>query len=78
MVDVGFVSLLIPENVVHTQSGACECICSRNEIFGMQDQNDTAIRDRLARYQTELANERTLLAYTRSALGFIVVGIPAV
>ena len=44
----------------------------------MQDQNDTAVRDRLARHRTELANERTLLAYTRTALGFIAVGVPAV
>ena len=44
----------------------------------MQDQNDTAVRDRLARHRTDLANERTLLAYTRTALGFIAVGVPAV
>jgi inner membrane protein YidH len=39
---------------------------------------DTTIRDRLARQRTELANERTLLSYIRTALGFFIVGIPAV
>lgn len=28
--------------------------------------------------RTELANERTLLSYIRTALGFFIVGIPAV
>jgi putative membrane protein len=44
----------------------------------MEDQQDTSLRDRLARQRTELANERTLLSYIRTALGFIAVGIPAV
>ncbi len=44
----------------------------------MQGQSDTLIRDRLARQRTELANERTLLSYVRTALGFFIVGIPAV
>jgi inner membrane protein YidH len=44
----------------------------------MQGQLDTLIRDRLARQRTELANERTLLSYIRTALGFFIVGIPAV
>jgi putative membrane protein len=44
----------------------------------MQVQSDTLIRDRLARQRTELANERTLLSYIRTALGFFIVGIPAV
>ena len=44
----------------------------------MQGQSDTLIRDRLARQRTELANERTLLSYIRTALGFFIVGIPAV
>ena len=39
---------------------------------------DTPLRDRLARQRTELANERTLLSYIRTALGFFIVGIPAV
>jgi len=39
---------------------------------------DTPIRDRLARQRTELANERMLLSYIRTALGFVIVGIPAV
>jgi putative membrane protein len=39
---------------------------------------NTPIRDRLARQRTELANERTLLSYIRTALGFFIVGIPAV
>jgi len=41
-------------------------------------QSDTLIRDRLARQRTELANERTLLSYIRTALGVFIVGIPAV
>jgi len=44
----------------------------------MPEKSDTAIRDRLARQRTELANERTLLSYIRTALGFFIVGIPAV
>ena len=44
----------------------------------MQGQSDTLIRDRLARQRTELANERTLLSCIRTALGFFIVGIPAV
>ena len=36
------------------------------------------MRDHLARKRTELANERTLLAYVRTALGFFIVGVPAV
>ena len=44
----------------------------------MDRQSDTLIRDRLARQRTELANERTLLSYIRTALGFFIVGIPAV
>ncbi|OQW37579.1 MAG: hypothetical protein A4E19_12930 [Nitrospira sp. SG-bin1] len=36
------------------------------------------IRNHLARQRTELANERTLLAYIRTALGFEIVGLPAV
>lgn len=40
--------------------------------------SDTAVRDRLARQRTELANERTLLSYIRTALGLIIVGVPAV
>ncbi|HXH85943.1 MAG TPA: DUF202 domain-containing protein [Nitrospira sp.] len=39
---------------------------------------DTPFRDRPARQRTELANERTLLSYIRTALGFVIVGIPAV
>ncbi|MBU6433458.1 MAG: DUF202 domain-containing protein [Nitrospirae bacterium] len=44
----------------------------------MQERSDTLVRDRLARQRTELANERTLLSYIRTALGFFIVGIPAV
>ena len=44
----------------------------------MDRPSDTLIRDRLARQRTELANERTLLSYIRTALGFFIVGIPAV
>ncbi|MDE3042523.1 MAG: DUF202 domain-containing protein [Nitrospirota bacterium] len=44
----------------------------------MQERSDTLVRDRLARQRTELANERTLLSYIRAALGFFIVGIPAV
>jgi putative membrane protein len=44
----------------------------------MPEKLDTAIRDRLARQRTELANERTLLSYIRTAMGFFIVGIPAV
>ena len=44
----------------------------------MKEQSDTLVRDRLARHRTEMANERTLLSYIRTALGFIAVGIPAV
>ena len=44
----------------------------------MPDRSDTLGRDRLARQRTELANERTLLSYIRTALGFFIVGIPAV
>lgn len=44
----------------------------------MTEKLDTPIRDRLARQRTELANERTLLSYIRTALGFFIVGIPAV
>jgi len=44
----------------------------------MPETLDTSIRDRLARQRTELANERTLLAYIRTAMGFFIVGIPAV
>ena len=36
----------------------------------MPEQLDTAIRDRLARQRTELANEHTLLSYIRTAMGF--------
>jgi len=39
---------------------------------------NTPSRDRLARQRTELANERTLLSYIRTAMGFVIVGIPAV
>lgn len=42
------------------------------------EKSDTPIRDLLARQRTELANERTLLAYVRTALGFFIVGVPAV
>lgn len=44
----------------------------------MEERSDTPVRDRLARQRTELANERTLLSYIRTALGFFIVGIPAV
>jgi putative membrane protein len=44
----------------------------------MPEKLDTAIRDRLARRRTELANERTLLSYIRTAMGFFIVGVPAV
>ena len=44
----------------------------------MPEKLETAIRDRLARQRTELANERTLLSYIRTAMGFFIVGIPAV
>ena len=39
---------------------------------------DTVLRDQLARQRTEMANERTLLSYVRTALGCFAVGIPAV
>lgn len=38
---------------------------------------DMQIRDRFARQRTELSNERTLLAYVRTSLGFVIVGVPA-
>jgi putative membrane protein len=44
----------------------------------MQDRSDTWLRDRLARQRTEMANERTLLSYVRTALGLIAIGVPAV
>lgn len=44
----------------------------------MLERTDTLVRDRLARQRTELANERTLLSYVRTALGCFAVGIPAV
>lgn len=44
----------------------------------MPERSDTLVRDRLARRRTELANERTLLSYIRTAMGFFIVGIPAV
>ena len=44
----------------------------------MPGQSDTPIRDRLARQRTESANERMLLAYIRTALGFVIVGVQAV
>ena len=44
----------------------------------MPEKLDTAIRDRLARQRTELANERTLLWYIRTAIGFFIIGVPAV
>ena len=44
----------------------------------MQEQSDTALRDRLARHRTEMANERTLLSYVRTALGLLAIGVPAV
>ena len=36
----------------------------------MPERSDTLVRDRLARQRTELANERTLLSYIRTAMGF--------
>jgi putative membrane protein len=51
---------------------------ARRTGFPMPEQSNTLIRDRLARQRTELANERTLLSYIRTALGFFIVGIPAV
>lgn len=44
----------------------------------MADNPDTFVRDRLARQRTEMANERTLLSYVRTAMGFFIVGVPAV
>jgi putative membrane protein len=44
----------------------------------MQDRSETWLRNRLARQRTEMANERTLLSYLRTALGFIAIGVPAV
>lgn len=44
----------------------------------MREQSETLVRDQLARQRTELANERTLLSYIRTALGFFIVGVPAV
>jgi putative membrane protein len=44
----------------------------------MPEQSDTALRDRLARHRTEMANERTLLSYVRTALGLIAIAVPAV
>ena len=44
----------------------------------MEDRSDTWLRDRLARQRTEMANERTLLSYVRTALGLIAIGVPAV
>lgn len=44
----------------------------------MPEKLDTSIGDRLARQRTELANERTLLSYIRTAMGLFIVGIPAV
>lgn len=44
----------------------------------MSERSDTLVRDRLSRQRTELANERTLLSYIRTTLGFFIVGIPAV
>jgi inner membrane protein YidH len=44
----------------------------------MPERSDTPIRDRLARQRTELANERTLLSYIRTAMGLFIVGIPSV
>jgi putative membrane protein len=35
---------------------------------------DAALRDQLAVYRTVMANERTLLSYTRTALAMVVVG----
>jgi putative membrane protein len=42
------------------------------------ERSDTPVRDRLARQRTEMANERTLLAYIRTALGLFIVGVPGV
>ncbi|MBK9306454.1 MAG: DUF202 domain-containing protein [Nitrospira sp.] len=39
---------------------------------------DTRIRDQLAHPRTELADKRTLPAYIRTALGFVIVGVLAV
>lgn len=44
----------------------------------MPERSGTFVPDRLARQRTELANERTLLSHIRPALGFFIVGIPAV
>jgi len=44
----------------------------------MPERSETMVRDRLARQWIALANERTLLSYIRTALGFFAVGIPAV
>ena len=49
-----------------------------NSEISMSEKSDTLVRDRLARQRTDLANERTLLSYIRTALGFFIVGIPAV
>lgn len=49
-----------------------------NSEISISEKSDTLVRDRLARQRTELANERTLLSYIRTALGFFIVGIPAV
>ena len=38
---------------------------------------DTGVRDRLALTRTELANERTLLAYLRTALAMEIAGVGA-
>ena len=42
----------------------------------MPEQSDPLVRDRPARQRTKLANERTLLSYIRTALGFFAIGIP--
>ena len=44
----------------------------------MPERSVTLVRDRLAWQRTELTNERTLLSSIRTALGFFIVGIPAV
>lgn len=44
----------------------------------MSAPTDAALRDRLARRRAELANERTLLSYVRTALGLFAIDIPAV
>lgn len=44
----------------------------------MSERTDTVLRDRLARQRTELADERTLLSYVRTALGLFAGGISAV